>query len=298
MISIAIINEIISQWGLTIMDIRQIVTPSMSTWQVNEEYYLKKHQDYTEARRNIEMMFMLRKEEIPVAEYITTLQGDFLYSDAAGGYYSLCRKALGEHRDLYVYPELAYPMGTALGKLHKALLSIDKNVNVYESNIFKSWEDRIRPDVAEFLPLSMITSIDTKLKDMIPLLEYQLIHRDVHMGNVLFDKDVLSTWLDFDIAQKNVRIFDIAYLLSGLLVGNLENPEKINIWSKIREDTIAGYHATNTLTKVEKDALDIIIVFIELLFVSYNKQRGDTAASNVALDIALWYFRFFIISLE
>ena len=45
----------------------------------------------------------------------------------------------------------------------------------------------------------------------------QLIHRDVHFGNFLFFEGNLSGYIDFDLSQRNIRIFDICYFLTGLL---------------------------------------------------------------------------------
>ena len=34
----------------------------------------------------------------------------------------------------------------------------------------------------------------------------QLIHRDVHSGNFLFENNEFSGYIDFDLSQKNIRI--------------------------------------------------------------------------------------------
>lgn len=55
------------------------------------------------------------------------------------------------------------------------------------------------------------------LQDGYDRLPRQLIHRDVHFGNFLFDHGEFSGYIDFDLSQKNIRIFDICYFLTGLL---------------------------------------------------------------------------------
>ena len=48
-------------------------------------------------------------------------------------------------------------------------------------------------------------------------LPVQLIHRDIHFGNFLFADGVFSGYIDFDLTQRNIRIFDLCYFLLGLL---------------------------------------------------------------------------------
>ena len=61
------------------------------------------------------------------------------------------------------------------------------------------------------------------LEAVYPSLPKQLIHRDVHFGNFLFFEGSLSGYIDFDLSQRNIRIFDLCYFLSGLLAEETED---------------------------------------------------------------------------
>ena len=39
----------------------------------------------------------------------------------------------------------------------------------------------------------------------------------MHFGNFLFQEGSFSGYIDFDLSQKNIRIFDLCYFLAGLL---------------------------------------------------------------------------------
>ncbi|OOM81514.1 homoserine kinase [Clostridium puniceum] len=59
-------------------------------------------------------------------------------------------------------------------------------------------------------------------------LQRQLIHRDLHLGNFLFNNCEFSGYIDFDLSQKNIRIFDICYFLLRLLIDHKKNSEHID----------------------------------------------------------------------
>ena len=80
----------------------------------------------------------------------------------------------------------------------------------------------------------------------------QLIHRDVHFGNFLFSHGEFSGYIDFDLSQRNMRVFDMAYFLAGLLTN--ENGSKLqeNEWLQIIHSVISGYESIIKLQKANK----------------------------------------------
>lgn len=57
-------------------------------------------------------------------------------------------------------------------------------------------------------------------------LPIQLIRREVHLGNLLFDNNKFSGYIDFDLSQKNIRIIiqeiDVK-LIRWLLISQIKN---------------------------------------------------------------------------
>jgi len=74
-------------------------------------------------------------------------------------------------------------------------------------------------------------------------LPVQLIHRDVHFGNFLFHNGELSGYIDFDLSQKNIRIFDLCYFMLGLL----SEKEKFELteesWFEFLKNTFHSYES-------------------------------------------------------
>ena len=116
-------------------------------------------------------------------------------------------------------------------------------------------------------------------------LPVQLIHRDVHFGNFLFSDGKFSGYIDFDLSQKNIRIFDLCYFLLGLL----SEKEKLEItdeqWFDLVKKTFAGYGRKLKLTEAEKNAVPYVMECIELLFISYYESVNDIRCAEDAYKI-------------
>lgn len=78
-------------------------------------------------------------------------------------------------------------------------------------------------------------------QDFLPTELLDLIHRDVHFGNFLFDQGIFSGYTDFDLSQRNIRIYDIAYFLLGLLADKEYTKLSEQNWLIIVHETIRGY---------------------------------------------------------
>lgn len=79
-----------------------------------------------------------------------------------------------------------------------------------------------------------------KLAEHYEELPRQLIHRDVHLGNFLFDQGTFSGYIDFDLSQRNIRVFDLCYFLAGLLAAQVGNGMEEIQWYDVISRTTAG----------------------------------------------------------
>lgn len=113
----------------------------------------------------------------------------------------------------------------------------------------------------------------------------QLIHRDVHFGNFLFSDGEFSGYIDFDLSQRNIRIFDICYFLLGLL----SEEKKLDIteeeWFAWVGDVFDGYEEKLELLEAEKEAVPCVMECIELLFAAYFESIKDVKCAEDAYKI-------------
>ena len=280
------INKALKCWGLDGAIVTPMEQSSESTWDVDGTYVLKHFRTSEDLSQSMKFSKLLTSHGIPVITFIPANNGQLTSQD---GIYCLMTKLPGRHVNFYEDQSLAHEMGRELARLHIALSEIEPQTSCHDSNLLNDWHDRIKPSLGE-VPEYMVQSVDTTFCDVFPKLQRQLIHRDVHCHNVLFENGRLTGWLDFDISQRNVRIFDIAYLLSGLLIENIDNPENIEKWHSIYTNLLCGYEEVNHLSDTERDAIPVLMIMIEFLFIWYWKEQGDTEQRGIALELAIWLY--------
>jgi len=280
------IREVLDHWGLRDATVTLIKSRSQSVWDIGGEYILKRYINADAVSQGIRLSELLTPHKIPVPVFIPTKKGQLTSPD---GLYCLMSKLPGKYGDFFNEPGFAIEMGRALARLHKALAVIEPEISCNDSDLLADWQLRIKPslyDVSDYV----VQSVDNKFRDVYPKLPRQLIHRDVHAANVLFDGGRLTAWLDFDIGQRNVRIFDIAYFLSGLLIGNLNDLDKIERWRLIYFDLLKGYSEISPLTDDESEALPVLMIVIEFLFVWFWDKQGDQKQRGIARELGEWLY--------
>ncbi len=117
----------------------------------------------------------------------------------------------------------------------------------------------------------------------------QLIHRDAHIGNMLFRDTTFAGWVDFDLLETNVRIFDVCYCAAGLLAAQFTNVAWRTQWMSAIRTMVDAYGEVVSLVPAEVEAMWIAMIAIEALFVGISAQRDPQAAEGIAA-ICRWLF--------
>ena len=110
-------------------------------------------------------------------------------------------------------------------------------------------------------------------------------HRDVHFGNFLFEGKQFCGYIDFDLSQRNIRIFDLCYFLLGLLCEEetLEITEEK--WFQVLKQVFRGYMEVNELFSQELQAVPYVMKSIELLFVAWFWGQKDMKCCEDAVKL-------------
>ena len=282
-------DGILHKWGLNGMTITPIDSPSKSTWDVGGKHVLKRYTDTNYLSRSLQIANLLAAEGVPVVTYIQTVDGYMTVQDA-DWHYCLMTKLQGCDSDLYVEPDLAHELGRELARLHIALTHIEPQVSCNDNDLLAEWRNYIKPGLGVIINEEWVTHVEIQLCDLYQKLPHQLIHRDVHTHNVLFADGKLTGWLDFDLGRRDVKLFDLAYLLGGLLSEGIQEPAKVEIWRLLYQAIIDGYNEINTMSANEHEALPVMMIVIELLFVSYWSNEGCPEQSQQAQLMAKWLY--------
>ncbi|MBE5958930.1 MAG: hypothetical protein E7254_08750 [Lachnospiraceae bacterium] len=271
-------------------EVKQIYT---SAWEVAGEYVLKKYENKKELVNNIKMLTALGKEKIPVPQIIKNAeQKDYVEEEKQ--YWILTTKLKGSNivNMASCDKEWFVQMGRIIANLHKAFNKCEAEIEYWNNSLLgemESWvSDNLFKKELDYISREDIVNTIDELKKVDKELPRNLIHRDVHLGNFLFDKGKFSGYIDFDLSQKSIRIFDLCYFLLGLLLEEEENKVSEERWFEIVRYIVNGYDSEMRLSEVEKYSIPVVMKNIELLFVGYFIGEKDEVA---AIESAkLFYF--------
>lgn len=280
------IRALLPCWGLQSESLTQIYG---TVWQIGEKYVLKAYNEPESLKRNIMVNSHLESMNIPVGKLLCTTDGKQFVEDE-GHYFFVSQKLSGSNIvSLKFGNKTAEAMGEIIANLHTAFDSLGNKVELWENSLIDEMNGWVK-DSFEKSGWQNISSEDYeavvenlgKSYDRLPV---QLIHRDVHFGNFLFDKGKFSGYIDFDLSQKNIRIFDLCYFVLSVL----SEKEKLEIneekWFDFVRNVFAGYNKTLALTAEEKESAVFVMECIELLFLAYFEGQEDSALAKNTYDV-------------
>ena len=95
----------------------------------------------------------------------------------------------------------------------------------------------------------------------------------------------ISGYIDFDLSQRNIRIFDLCYFVLGIW----SEQDKMDInkekWFRLVKDVFNSYGEKMNLLTKEKVVVPYVMECIELLFVAYFIKENDIVCAEKAMKI-------------
>lgn len=283
-----VIEQILPIWGIENEQISQIYS---SAWEINQSYVIKVYDDKKQLERNIKISDILSECNIPVAKTVLTVTKE-KYVECKNSYFLMSEKLQGSNISDIKDKTIARKMGCAIARLHTAFVKCEKEMEFWHNSLLKEMKGWVRENLVNSgwktvseEEYSQTVEVLESLYDCLP---EQLIHRDVHFGNFLFFEGNLSGYIDFDLSQRNIRIFDVCYFLTGLLAEETDIAFTRAEWIENVKEVIAGYESIICVSRKEKDAIPCVMECIEILFAAYYAGMGDTKHADDAYRV----FRF------
>jgi Putative homoserine kinase type II (protein kinase fold) len=283
---VAMIKEMLKMWNLDFSP-AQIYH---SAWSVGDDYVLKEYNDKSALERNIEIIKILHKGKIPVPAIIPLESGKEYYEENEK-MYVLTTKLKGKNivNIKQCDDKWYFDFGTILASLHMAFKECEKTISFWNNSLLEEMNGWVSRNLIEFKPEYLcqedIEKSVLQLEKIYRDLPKQMIHRDVHLGNFLFDGREFSGYIDFDLSQCNIRIFDLCYFILGILVAESSNRVDAKSWYGIIRNVIHGYDSILSLSPIEKQSVTVVMKNIELLFVAYFLGIGDEKLAKDAGDL-------------
>ena len=271
------IRQILTQWNLQDSEVTNIYNSntdrqSENAYYVGMNYIVKFTNNFGVVKKVVMLAESLSAVGIPTAKIVKTFTGED-YIQKGEFYYYVTTRINGtqlNEKDIFADTRLAIQIGENMARLHLALKQFDdsgyKDTNIYADCL------EILPEIKDKMDLSdsfiyNYTKTFGKLYDALPK---QPIHRDLCPANMLFDNGCFSGFVDFDLAEVNLRIFDICYCATAILsecFGDTSiEKEK---WKDIYRKLIEGYETISPLSNEEKQALPYVIYSIQMICIHY-----------------------------
>ena len=280
------ISKIMECWAVEEDEFTQIYD---TAWQIGNKYIIKIYEDVALLERNIKINTILDVMSIPVGKLLYT-KDNVSFAKDEQFFYVLSEKLSGKNiTDLKGNLDMAFEMGKIIGDLHLAFKECEKQDEFWTGSLLADmtgWiEEAFRNSDWQLISEDRFTATLSHLVSLYDKLPIQLIHRDVHFGNFLFHEGKFSGYIDFDLSQRNIRIFDLCYFMAG----RLSEEEKLNMteteWLSMLRDVFDGYRERITLTEEEKQAVPYVMQAIELLFAAWFLGEQDTKCAEDAIRI-------------
>ena len=231
------VARILQNWNMgreTISDIDHKGTGNKNAWYVGEQYVLKSTCSFDKLKKHIEVAKALQGVGLASAVPIPAADGAEYVLDGEG-YYFLTRRLQGEPMSAHRLAEGSGRfVGKIIGQLHLALAKINDCVN--EADLLATVKDWALPKarLAMNLPDAFCESYLNTLAELYPKLPRQIIHRDPNPGNIIRSSDQWG-FIDFELAERNIRIFDPCYSASAVLSESFgdDNRQWLEIYREI-----------------------------------------------------------------
>lgn len=277
--------------------------PRQDAWFVGDDYMLK-HSGYARISRAARLGMALDAQGFPAMRPVATAQGDLFTPGVEP--FLLMNRLHGRCLDAEAYlasdGRLPFCAGQALAKLHQALLQVESDIPADECSptaMLAEWAfpEACRQAVQWKMPVTEaeLSEVVEALAALEPRLPTQLIHRDPNPSNLIFDGETITGFADFDLSERNVRLWDVCYMATGILSESKQADDPR--WLNVLHSILQGYHHQSPLTPEERRAVWPMLCGIALICIAafaHNDVLHQVAAVNRSMLQSLFQWRYLI----
>ena len=263
--------QILKHWNLSseiVTDIYYEGTGNKndSACYVGDEFILKYTANPGKPNHHIEVSKAIESIGLLAAVPVETADGQEYVQDGELYFYltkrlpgkQMASRPLGEEDGRFV--------GEIIGQLHLALSKVEACLT--DADLLATVRDWALPEAKKVLrlPEEFWEEFLTAFAALYPRLPRQIIHRDPNPGNIICAKDQWG-FIDFDLSERNVRIYDPCYAATAVLSENFD-PDN-NTWPALYRNIICGYDSVVHLTEEERKAIPYVILANQLVCVAW-----------------------------
>lgn len=265
MVSKTKIQKILSNWNLQNSIVKPIINENTGKQSENSYYigdgYVMKYSTN----------FAVIKKSTLFSEVVKLNNGDD-YLQYGELYFIVTKRIYGNQLkcvDIFNDTSIALTIGENIAKLHNKLKTYDFD-DFEQANIYDDCINNL-DEVKKISNLSnkFCEKYKNEFGKLIDKLPTQPIHRDINPSNMIFAGKEFKGFVDFDLTEVSVRIFDICYCATAILSECFNNQINFEVWQEILDNLIKGYNRIVNLSKDEIKAIPYVICSIEIICIAY-----------------------------
>lgn len=296
MVTNKVIAEVLANWGLQDEKAAAIVFPetgeiSDTAKYVGTDKVIKYTANLGRVKKAIEISKALGNVGLNSPSVIPTVDGKE-YVQNGELFFTLTKRVEGERvmaSGLYLedYKEKARFIGEIVGQLDLALSKADALVD--EADLAGAVAEWAVPALEGKLNVGsdFMTDFAAKFKVLYKELPRQIIHRDPNPSNIILAQDKWG-FIDFELSEKNARIFDPCYAATAILSETFEagNEEKLLAWTEVMKEIMYGYDSVVKMSDLEKKAVPYMILanqFVSTAFFAGKDRYEELYKTNKAM---------------
>ena len=184
-------------------------------------------------------------------------------------------------------------IGEIIGQLHNVIKNYDDKLECNYNNLFENLTKWAVPIVKENLeiPVKFYDDYINIFGQVFSKLPKQIIHRDLNPSNMIIKDGKIVGFIDFELTEKNIRIYDPCYAATAILSEIFSEPKNHKKWFEIYENIILGYDNICNLTKEEKEALPYVVLSNQIICYAYFSQFDKfEELKNINKSMTLWLY--------
>lgn len=297
------LKEVLTHWKLKEpIEIKNLYyeasgNKSDHVWIINDNFILKISTNIQNLKHHIALSKALRKAGLETTVPVpTTDKNDYFMDDQL--YFCLTNKIKGEcikTSEMYDgdYKAKARYLGEIIGQLHLILRKEDRELICNEPNLYENTKNWAIPEIKKYmtLPNAFYDDYLENFKMLYVKLPKHIIHRDPNPGNIIMKDGRLIGFIDFELSERNIRIFDPCYASVSILSEsfNEKDKDKLEKWLAIFQNIISGYDSVCKLSDDEKQAIPYAIYSIQMMCVAaFNNLDKFKELSKINQKMLFW----------
>lgn len=270
------------------------------TTSYGKKYVLKEKKDMQKVNLEYRLMSILKALDLPVAVPKSNSRGEYCFEDN-GKYYCLYPFLKGSaviHFYTSDAEEQIKSFGSAMARLHLGLKRCGKIEEYPVLDIYDELFEESLPKIQQNSTDDEIRNVNriagelrVSLMPKIRGLPQQLIHKDMHPSNMLYEggKGVVGL-IDFDSVEFGNRLYDICYFCAYILLGGFKDDEKRLKWFKLVRIFIKSYDSVSEITKEELDAFWYVLLSTLFFFAGVFHSVWNTSTAKKTQNAICWVY--------